>query len=720
MSEFLLSASSLIFLMIAASGVYLLAKRFHVPYTVLLVAVGIVLAFVARVPAFSFIDDFALTPEVLLYVFLPVLLFESAYNIKYRELSRNVWTISALAVIALLISAFLTAWGLQVLFGFMGLAVPFLALLIFGSIISATDPVAVLALFKELGAPRRLTLIFEGESLFNDGTALALFLVVLSIAMTSVGAAGSEHASLFSHAIASLSASLGADLSVAGGIVSFISMIVVGISLGGIVGFAFSKAIGAIRNSEFLEISLTIALAHATFILAEAFNHFLVPTSGVIATTIAGIVVGNYGVYKISPRVQETMGHFWEFFAHVANSLVFILMGILIVTLDVPWLTLALPILLAVVVVIIARAISVYASVWGVSLFGVEERVPLVWQHMLSWGSLRGGLAIIMVLLVPETLSFPNWPFEMGFRDFLMALTVGCIVFTLFVKALTITPFMRHFGIDRLHEVEQVGYWEGRILMMLAVLDKIETLHERRYMNDEERELLSNKYRADLETAQKEFKAFLSERADHAGELLGRILALHALGMERQALRQLFRYNEVSEGIFRLLMGKLESQIWRIEHGKAQFRLPTEDEEETDASRKTAIERAVEWLVATFRTPEQTAENRYVKARTRTIVSNKVLRGLSELRQVSFIAERPEFAAIVERYETFRTRAEDERQAIFDESRELVLKIDSDLLNRSLLKREEEVVDDLQSKEIVSPKLATQFRQEIEESFYRA
>lgn len=151
-----------------------------------------------------------------------------------------------------------------------------------------------------------------------------------------------------------------------------------------------------------------------------------------------------------------------------------------------------------------------------------------------------------------------------------------------------------------------------------------------------------------------------------------------------------------------------------------QFRLDTDGIEEAPVPRKTAIERMVDWFVVTFRTPKQTAENRYVKARTRTIVANKVLKGLEQLRQISFIAERSEFAEVISRYETFRERAEAERQSIFEECRELVLKIDSELLNRSLLKREEEVVDDLQSKEIISPKLALQFRSEIEESFHRA
>jgi len=183
MDSFLLVALSFISLLLIASGVYIVSEKTKFPYTVALVSVGIGLAFIAKIPGLSFIDDFELTPAILLYIFLPILLFESAYNIRYKELLRNIRSISLLAVVSLSISALVIAFVFQWVLALFGYHVPFIVTLLFGSLISATDPVAVLALFKQLGAPRRLTLIFEGESLFNDGTALALFLVILSFAI---------------------------------------------------------------------------------------------------------------------------------------------------------------------------------------------------------------------------------------------------------------------------------------------------------------------------------------------------------------------------------------------------------------------------------------------------------------------------------------------------------------------------------------------------------
>lgn len=166
-------------------------------------------------------------------------------------------------------------------------------------------------------------------------------------------------------------------------------MILVGMVFGGFCGIVFSKTIQRIKNIEFLEIMLTLILAHTTFILSEVLNHFLFPVSGVIATTIAAMVIGNYGRYKISPKVEEAMEKFWGFFAFVSNSLVFLLIGIMIVSLHIQWHTMIIPVVLSIVIVMIARAISVYGIIWPLNKMKWEEHIPLSWQHMLSWGSLR-------------------------------------------------------------------------------------------------------------------------------------------------------------------------------------------------------------------------------------------------------------------------------------------------------------------------------------------
>ena len=201
--------------------------------------------------------------------------------------------------------------------------------------------------------------------------------------------------------------SIDTDIRLVTGIVSFFSMVGVGILFGGLVGLVFSRTVGYFGKNQILELTLTMTLAHLTFLLADVLNHFILPVSGVIATTVAALVVGNYGRYKLSHETRHTMGEYWEFFAFVANSIVFLLVGIMIVTLHISWMTMILPVSLAILVVMIARAISVYGVIMPWNRFGVESPIPRTWMHLLSWGSLRGSLAIVMALLIPPDIMMP-------------------------------------------------------------------------------------------------------------------------------------------------------------------------------------------------------------------------------------------------------------------------------------------------------------------------
>lgn len=390
MSPFFLSALSLVFLLVIAAGVSYWAKRVKIPATVALVAAGMLIALSTRLGPVAFLDDFELTPQMLFYVFLPILLFESAYNVRYKELLRNIRSIGLLSVVSLVVSAVFIAFGMRYGLLLFGIDVPIEITLLFGALISSTDTAAVLAVFKELGVPRRLNLIFEGESLFNDGTAIALFLVVLGVVESHASSGVSvEHLSLLETGFAHYEAALGAAFPFVKGVVSFLSMIGTGILLGAFIGTAFSKVIQKVRNDKYLEITLSLALAHATFLIAEAANHYLFPVSGIVATVAAAMVLGNYGRYKISPNVEEVMEKYWGFFAFVTNGLVFVLVGMMLVNVNPDWRPLVLPIALAIPMVILARAASVYPVFALLNFSKTEEPVPRSWQHVLSWGALR-------------------------------------------------------------------------------------------------------------------------------------------------------------------------------------------------------------------------------------------------------------------------------------------------------------------------------------------
>jgi monovalent cation:H+ antiporter, CPA1 family len=380
--SFMTQTLSVLVLLIICSFTYILSKKINFPYTVLLVLVGLILIPISYIDFFSFIDDFKLTPDLLFFVFLPLLLFEAAYNINYRQLFNNWKTIALLAIFWLLISWWVIAGVLYFALPYVWFNVPFLVCLMFWILISSTDPVAVLSIFKSLWAPRRLIILFEWESLFNDGTAVAMFLVILWVIL--------EWWIVTSWVYIEWT-------------FKFLSMLFGGILFGSFTGVLFSKIIWRINNNEEVEIVLTLLLAHITFILAQLISTYFpfFPISWVIATVVASIVIWNYWRYKITPKVEAHMQKFWELFAFISNSLIFILMGLILSTINIELKQFILPIIISILTVMIARVISVFIPISIVNWFKLEEKIPKSWIILLSWWSLRWVLALMMILIIP-------------------------------------------------------------------------------------------------------------------------------------------------------------------------------------------------------------------------------------------------------------------------------------------------------------------------------
>ncbi|ATU05249.1 hypothetical protein BKN14_02220 [Candidatus Gracilibacteria bacterium HOT-871] len=688
-ASFLSQTLSVLSLLVFSGFSYILSKKINFPYTVLLVIVGILLIPVSNLPFFAFLDDFVLTPDVLFYIFLPILLFESAYNIKYKQLISNWKSISILSVVGLLISSFVIAFLLFWIFPILGLEIPFLACLLFGSLISATDPVAVLSIFKKLGAPRRLTIIFEGESLFNDGTAVALFTVILGIIISG----GSFDSTTF-----------------ASGVWKFASMVFGGMIFGFLTGFIFSQVIGKVTNNEEVEIVLTMLLAHFTFILSELITHFFhfLPISGVISTVVASLVIGNYGRYKITPKVEAHMQKFWEFFAFISNSLIFILLGLWMSKINLNFSDFVLPITVVIIVVMIARAISVYLPIFSLNKSGLEERIPASWMHLLSWGSLRGALALIMVLLIPDDLSIVGWSLPYSIKDFLLLITISCICFTLFVKAVT-TPFvMKFFGVDKLNKLEKFEYEEGKILASLKILQKLNSSYDKGYLTFVEYDELKDRYSARLHESTKEMKSLLKEDSTHE-DLVKKVISLHSLGIEKQYLKELFYYNEIDERSFKYILRRIEKQIERLEQGKEQLR--------KISGAKLDYDIFTRFLVKSYLKKSNYVDC-YIRNRSRVIITRKVIKELKNLKEIDFGFNNKYFDEIIELYTTFNKNAENKKTEIFKTHRATINALESRLVNKSLLKLEEKIVDDLYSKEMITPKLYLKFIEEIENEMY--
>jgi len=332
----------------------------QVPYTLMLVITGMVLALLD-------IRFFTPSPELILWIFLPPLLFEAAWNMNWKDLKRELppiilYITLGVAITILGIALPLAQWG--------SVSLP-VALLI-GACLSATDPVSVSALFRELGAPPRLKALVEGESMFNDGTAVVAFSLVIGIAL------GTD--------------SFNPQLLVT----NFLTVASVGLLVGLILGFGVSYLTQRF-DLPLVEQSLTLVTAYSAYLIAEKLGG-----SGVIATVTTGLILGNFGSrIGMSPRTRVAVSEFWEFVAFFANSILFLLIGAQF-RLNTDGADFVL-VCLAFATVLLTRAVGVYGLTW-ISNRLTQADIDLRTQTMLWWSGLRGGVALALALSVPEDL----------------------------------------------------------------------------------------------------------------------------------------------------------------------------------------------------------------------------------------------------------------------------------------------------------------------------
>ncbi len=387
-----LNIERVVVLLLIASAVSMAARKLRLPYTVGLVLTGMALAF----SPWSL--EATLTKSLIFTAFLPPLIFEAALQIHWSKLCRDLIPILTLATAGVLVSAGVTAIGLHHLVQWSwSLAIPA------GVLLAATDPVSVIATFKEAGVTGRLQLLVEAESLFNDGTAAVLFSVALA-------------------------ATTGASVTAGGIALSFLVTVFGGILCGALIGGGILLLVGR-TDDHLVEITATMIAAYGSFLLAEHFH-----LSGVLATLTAGLLLGNMGsLGALTDRGRAEVVAFWEYIAFVVNSLVFLLIGIRLA--HNPFSTVLLPALAAILLVLLGRAVAVY----GCCLFFVRSRwkVSLAQQHILVWGGLRGALALALALGLPA---------DMPGREALITVTFSVVAFSVIVQGLTITPLLKKLG----------------------------------------------------------------------------------------------------------------------------------------------------------------------------------------------------------------------------------------------------------------------------------
>ncbi len=387
------SVVTFVFILLIASLVAIVSRRLKINYSVGLVVAGIAIAFLPRGV------ELPLTRDLIFNIFLPPLVFEAAMQLNWKPFWRDLPVTGALAFPGVVIAALIVAAGMHFAIGW-----EWLGAALFGVLIAATDPVAVIATFKEIGVERRLSGMVESESLLNDGTAavgFALLMVVVN--------GGS---------LSPLSISGLLLWSVSGGV------------LAGAVVAGASLLIAGRTTDHLVEITLTTVAAYGSFLLAEHFH-----ASGVLASLTAGLMVGNVGWQRaICEGGRAHVLAFWEYVAFLANSFVFILIGENEAHTGnklISWAAFA-----AIVLVLLGRAVAVYP----LCLLFARSRlaVPLKYQHVLFWGGLRGALALALVLALPD--DFPQ-------RGEIVATAFAVVAFSIFIQGMTMPLLVGKLGL---------------------------------------------------------------------------------------------------------------------------------------------------------------------------------------------------------------------------------------------------------------------------------
>jgi CPA1 family monovalent cation:H+ antiporter len=489
-------------LLLIVSVVAIVVRRFRIPYTVALVLVGVFLSLRSRL-------EITLTPELILSLFLPPLVFEAALHLNAEAVRRNLSTILLFAVPGVLVNMLvvggIVARGADLQLGMA---------LVFGALIAATDPVAVVAVFRRLGVPKRLEVLVEGESLLNDGTAIVLYTLAL-------GTLASGSFSLYE------------------GVVDFVRVSAGGLLIGLLLGWLVSRLIAQI-DDYLVETTLTTVLAFGSYLIAEQLH-----VSGVLAVVAAGLVNGNLGPRGMSPTTRIVVLNFWEYVAFLANSAVFLLIGLRI---DLPALAeYWAPTMWAVGGVLLSRAVVAY----GLSRLG--GRMPMSWRHVLFWGGLRGGIALALALSLPATME--------PARNLITVMTFGVVLFTLVGQGLTMSPLVRRLGlVQRADEKLEYERRQGRALSARAAYQHLSRLHREGLLSTSTWDALEPV----LDARSRALASAVKESLANAPELGAEEIATarrEALRASRGSLAALRRDGVIADEVYEELVAEIDAAL---------------------------------------------------------------------------------------------------------------------------------------------------------------
>jgi len=584
---------ALLFLFITGVFQIISSKWSSVPYTAALILAGFATRFTCQY--FGIPVSLTLSPDLIYYVLLPLLLFESSYHISAHHFKLQFHTINALATIGLLISVAVVT---LMLVAFTNLSTN--EALLFAAIISSTDPISVISLFKQLGAPRRLALIADGESMLNDATSVIVFKIVAGIVLVG---SGFNSNFLFTN------------------VLSFFSIFVGSIVFGAFLGILSAALVS--RLGENLIAMNMIALVSAIFGFASAEHMFSL--SGVITCVSYGVVFGNIIVPKFNHHREAAFHHFWEFIALISVSVVFFFSSF---TLELGGLTASSQLWLPVVfAVLVGRAASVYlvcAATNKFPLFKYEPKIPLSWQHVLNWGGLRGVIPLVLAYSLP--LSFEG-------RGLMIALTMTCFLFTLLVNGFTIKPLLLFLGLHRPHAIEELYGVQKKIINLRSQKLKLDRLNRKEF----DQKIIDQQYQ-ELKLEEGKFVGQIASHSDYS--VIYRSFRMAGNKIEREATKELFDKGYMDEEVLYAFETQLNQQLDRIEYPDLPHRnikKVVDFDTSTcwrnriaDALRMSASNQLLKWIFGSDK--ESLIRNRLSLLQVRLITSYKAVQYFNELK----------------------------------------------------------------------------------------
>ncbi|MFD2638633.1 cation:proton antiporter [Piscibacillus salipiscarius] len=510
----------ILILLTISIAVSILATKFKQPYSIALVIVGLLIGLM-HLPgieeAQEFITQSAVFQVVIISIFLPTLLGEATLNLPFSDLKENKKPIFTLAFVGTFISSLLIGSGVYFL-----LDLPLVVAFTFAALMSATDPISVLSIFKSLGVTKKLTTIIEGESLFNDGIAVVLFTIasVYLLDYINMGWAGLGEGTLL-----------------------FLKFALGGLIIGAAFGLLASRAVSFIDNYP-MEITLSMLLFFGSYFTAE-----MIHVSGVIAVVISGLVFGNYGGnIGMSPVTKLNINTFWSVIAFIANSIIFLMVGLEINQIDLTgkWGM----VLLGILIVIASRAIAVYTSLSFIKDF------PLKFKHALNWGGLKGSLSIALALSLPT---------DFDGREDILVLTLSAVLFSLIVQGLTIKPLIKMVGIIQKDEgVKDYEEVIASIYRYETAIHDWEDMQRKSFITREELEELKNNYQEKLKKLYEQLEQLYEQYPEIKIKHI-RSAKRDALYKEYQSVKELVRREMISDDVGSKHMSNIIDEIETVE-----------------------------------------------------------------------------------------------------------------------------------------------------------